>query len=182
MKRFTDAGRRAMADGNLYAGLSLALTLPDVCGSLEDPGPGKSQKRYERWCKQWLEPKFTRGKNPLTGNPMVFIRAEDIFQLRCSLIHSGTAEIDLAKRTGLDRFIFFDRTTGAHLNKFEKCVFNGVEVNIIQLSADLFSQEVFTAVDEWDAALASDQQVLAEKSKLLFIHSKGAVIHGIRFG
>jgi hypothetical protein len=48
MKRFTDAGRRAIADKNDYAALSLALMIPDICGSLEDPGPGKSQERYER--------------------------------------------------------------------------------------------------------------------------------------
>lgn len=106
MKRFTDAGRKAIADGNLYAGLSLALTLPDICASLEDPGPGKSQKRYESWCKQWLEPKFTR-KHSLTGTMLVYVRAEDVFQLRCSLIHSGTAEIKPKKRTGVDRFVFF---------------------------------------------------------------------------
>jgi hypothetical protein len=35
MKRFTDAGRRALRDNNLYAALSLALTIPDICGSLE---------------------------------------------------------------------------------------------------------------------------------------------------
>jgi hypothetical protein len=182
MKRFTGAGRQAIAGGNLYAGLSLALTLPDICASLEDPGPGHSQKRYERWCKEWLEPKFTGPKNPLTGNPMVFIRAEDIFQLRCSLIHSGTAEIDPAKRTGVDRFIFFDQTTGTHLNKFEKCQFNGVEFNLVQLKADMFSEEVFKAVDEWDAAMATNQQVQDEKAKLLLIRSKGAVIYGVQFG
>ena len=182
MKRFTDAGRRAIKDGNLYAGLSLALTLPDSCGSLEDPGPCKSQNRYERWCKKWLEQKFTGGNNPLTGAPIVFVRAEDIFQLRCSLIHSGSAEIDIPKRTGVDRFVFFDQTTGAHLNKFEKCQFNGVEFNLVQLKADMFSEEVFKAVDEWDVAMTTNQQVQVEKTKLLFIHSKGSVICGVQFG
>jgi hypothetical protein len=182
MKRFSGAGRQAIAGGNLYAGLSLALTLPDICASLEDPGPGKSQKRYERWCEEWLEPKFTFGKNPLTGNPVVFIRAEDIFQLRCSLIHSGSAEIDVPKRTGLDRFIFFDQSTEAHLNKFDNCVFNGVAANLIVLSAEKFSEEVFSAVGEWDAATATDQKVQDEKAKLLFIHSKGAVLYGVKFG
>jgi hypothetical protein len=127
MKRFTDAGRQAIKDGNLYAALSLALTLPDVCSSLERPGPSKPQKRYKRWCEKWFVPKFTRGKNPLTGEPMIFVRAEDIFQLRCSIVHSGSADIEPTKRTGVDRFIFFDQTTGTHLNKFEKCQFNGVE-------------------------------------------------------
>jgi hypothetical protein len=182
MKRFTDAGRRAINDGNLYAGLSLALTLPDICGSLEDPDPGKSQSRYERWCKKWLEPKFTGGNNPLSGAPIVFVRAEDIFQLRCSLIHSGSVEIDIAKRTGVERFVFFDQTTGTHLNKFEKCQFNGVEFNLVQLKADMFSEEIFKAADEWDSAIATNQKIQTEKANLLYIHSKGAVIHGIRFG
>ena len=154
MKRFTDAGRQAIKDGNLYSSLSLALTLPDICGSLEDPGPGKSQNRYERWCKKWVEPKFTP-QDPHTGVPRFSVRAEDIFQLRCSLIHSGSAEIDVAKRTGVDRFIFFDDTTGTHLNKFDKCVSDGVEVNIVQLKADRFSEEIFKAVDEWDSATAT---------------------------
>ena len=48
MNRFTDAGRRAIEDKNDYAALSLALMIPDICGSLEDPGPGKSRERYER--------------------------------------------------------------------------------------------------------------------------------------
>jgi hypothetical protein len=180
MKRFTDAGRRAINDGNLYSSLSLALTLPDICGSLEDPGPGKSQSRYERWCRRWLESKFTH-KNPLTGASMVFVRAEDVFQLRCSLIHSGSAEFNVDKRTGVDRFIFFDHTTGTHLNKFTKCVFNGVEANLVQLKADKFSEEIFRAVDEWDSATATDEMVKREKAKLLFIYSKGAVIHGVEF-
>lgn len=30
MKRFTDAGRRAIKDDNLYSALSLALTMPDI--------------------------------------------------------------------------------------------------------------------------------------------------------
>ncbi len=52
MKRFTNAGRKSIAEDNLYAALTLALIIPDICGSLEDPGPGKSQKRYEAWFKK----------------------------------------------------------------------------------------------------------------------------------
>jgi hypothetical protein len=182
MQRFTEAGRRAIKDGNLYAGLSLALTLPDICGSLEDPGPGKSQRRYERWCEQWFEPQFTSRANPLTGDPMIFIRAEDVFQLRCSLIHSGTAEIEASKRSGVDKFIFFDQTAGTHLNVFHNCTLNGVQANLIQLKADLFSEEMFKAAEKWDAATVGDRNIHAKKAKLLFIHSKGAIIHGMMFG
>jgi hypothetical protein len=182
MQRFTDAGRHSFKEGNVYAGLSLALTLPDICASLEDPGPGKSQKRYERWCRQWLQPKFTSPPGPFRSEPWVWITAEDVFQLRCSLIHSGRAEIEPSKRTGVDRFLFFDQSAKSHMMKFENCSLGGVTANLVQVKADLFSEEVFKAVDEWDASVAGDTKIQAEKAKLLFIHSGGALIHGIQFG
>ncbi|MCA3396798.1 MAG: hypothetical protein INF85_14280, partial [Roseomonas sp.] len=101
MRRFSDAGRMAIAAQNYYAALSLALMIPDICGSLEDPGTGKSQKRYERWFSKWAEPKFTH-------NGRIFLSSSDCFQLRCSLIHSGSTEIDAKKRDVLERIEFFD--------------------------------------------------------------------------
>src|SRR5437762_2896258 len=105
MKRFTDAGRAAVQSDNLYAALSLALMIPDICGSLEDPGPGKSKARYIAWYSKWALPKFTFkvGGSPA---PIEFVSADDCYQLRCGLIHSGSAEIEQGKKSALDRFIF----------------------------------------------------------------------------
>ena len=171
MKRFTDAGRRAIADSNLYAALSLALMMPDICGSLEDPGPGKSQNRYVKWCKRWIEPSFTI-VDP-ARIPTVFLSAEDCYQLRCSLIHSGTPEIDQSKRKALRKVEFFDETTTSHLNIINDC---------LQLRAAPFSGTMFDAVDAWDTSVAGDAAIQAEKAKLLMIHSAGAVIDGAKFG
>lgn len=179
MRRFTDAGRRAIANGNLYAALSLALIVPDICGSLENPGPGKTRLRYVCWYQRWAEPKFTSPGDP----PLTFISAEDCYQLRCSLIHSGSAEIDPKKSDILERFVFFDESVGAHLNWFEGIAVNGVEQpNFLQLKASTFSEAMFVATDEWDAAVASDAAIQAEKQRLLVIHSQGEVIGGIGFG
>src|SRR4051812_29454408 len=115
MKRFTEAGRAAIRQNNVYAALSLALMIPDICGSLEEPGPGKSRMRYERWFKQWAEPKFTGG---FSGSH-VFISASDCYQLRCSLIHSGSAEIDPNKRDVLSEFAFFGGDSAPHFNWIE---------------------------------------------------------------
>ena len=179
MKRFTDAGRQALRDKNFYAALSSALIIPDVCGSLENPGAGKSKERYESWCKQWFESKYTTATLGIDGKPFSWVTAQQVYQLRCSLIHSGSDEIDPTKRTGIDRFYFFD-TDG--MQRFENCIFNGVQENLIRLSAVDFCGKLFAAADEWDAAVANDPKIQAEKSRLLFIYSKGAVIHGITFG
>jgi len=169
MKRFTDAGRRAIAEGNLYAGLSLALMLPDICASLEDPGPGKSQTRYIRWCKEWVEPKFPFSR--IRGQS--FVSAEDCYQLRCSLIHSGSAEIDSDRKQVISRFEFFDSAAGSHLNFIHE---------VVQLKVDLFSKELFKAADEWDIANESNASVQSEKARLLVIRSAGFTIGGMRFG
>lgn len=177
MKRFTDAGRACIESDNLYAGLSLALMMPDICASLEDPGPGKSKERYERWCRNWVEPKFT--SNPGGGAPKVFVTAEDCYQIRCSLIHSGRADIDPKKVRSLSRFEFFDRYTGSHLILCENIRINGVERGgFLQLKADEFSLAMFDAADEWDRASVHNSDVSAEKAKLLTIHSAGTTLGG----
>jgi hypothetical protein len=181
MKRFTNAGRKAIADNNLYAALSLALMMPDVCASLEDPGTGKVAKRYLKWCQKWVVPRFT---SPATAHrpEKVWLSAEDCFQLRNSLIHSGSAEIEPSKRDVLDRIEFFDKTCGSHLGWVEGMIFNGVrQPNFLQLKADLFSEEMYKAAEEWDAAMVSNPSVQKEKAKLLVIRTKGAVISGVGF-
>jgi hypothetical protein len=174
MKRFTDAGRKAINDDNLYCALSVALMIPDICGSLEDPGPGKSKTRFLKWYTQWAQPKFTLIIG--IGSRTTFITADDCYQLRCSLIHSGTAEIEVGKSSVLDRFIFFDKSAGSHLNRVEN-MRNGQQ-NFVKLKADLFSETMFSAAEEWDEAVVSDAKIQAEKAKLLVIRSRGY----LRFG
>jgi hypothetical protein len=182
MKRFTDAGRKSIKDDNLYSALSIALMIPDICGSLEDPGPGKSKARYITWYTKWVLPKFTSGIGP-SRTTTVFISADDCFQLRCSLIHSGSAEIEPGKQSALDRFIFFDKTSGSHLNLFSNVLVDGVKMSFLQLRADAFSETMFAAADEWDAAVEKDAKIQAEKAKLLVIRSAGFTIGkaGIEF-
>jgi hypothetical protein len=118
----------------------------------------------KKWFKEWAEPKFTR---PVGGNvsAKTFISA-DCFQLRCSLIHSGSAEIAAKKRDILSRFVFFDQTTGMHLTWVEGMTVNGVrQENYLQLRADLFSEAMFEAADAWDTAKAGDANVEKEKAK-----------------
>ena len=178
MKRFADAGQKALADQNWYAALSLALTIPDICGSLEDPGPGKSEKRYVRWCRQWLEPKVTGGP---PGHKKVFLSAEDCYQLRNSLIHSGSVEIARKKRMVLDRVEFFE--SGPHMIWIGGGVIDGEKMpSFLQMRADLFSATMFVAAEEWDASVADNPQIQLEKARLLVIHPLGTTIGGVKFG
>ena len=177
MKRFTEAGRRALADKNWYSGLTLALMIPEICASLEDPGPGKSRQRYVAWCRKWLEPKFTAEIGP-ERVVKVLLSAEDCYQARCSIIHSGTAEIEASRRQSLDRLEFFE--SGGHRNLVAGGTHNGVaQPNYLQLRVDLFSEDVFAAAEEWDESVTENAKVQAEKAKLLVIHGPGTSLGGI---
>lgn len=182
MKRFTDAGRKALEVENLYVALTLALMLPDICGSLEDPGPGKSKKRYEAWFKKWLEPAYTRPASS-TMPAEVFLSAADCYQLRCSLVHSGSSDLEGKRVVDIERFRFFDNTLNCHCNYVGGGSVNGVpQSTYLQLSASVFCRDMFEAVDKWDVSVATDDAVQAEKKKLLFIHSAGTMIGTVHFG
>jgi hypothetical protein len=162
MKRFAEAGRRAIADKNDYAALSLALMIPDICGSLEDPGPGKSQERYERWFKRWAEPKFSP----------TFVSAAECYQLRCSLIHSGSAEIQRFP----SKFVFFDDTSPSNVAQVTiSQVEPGGKVvpgKATVLRISYFCKTIYQAAEEWDTSVKDDAAVQAEKAKLLVIRRR----------
>ena len=160
MKRFTDAGKRAIADKNDYAALSLALIIPDICGSLEDPGPSKSQKRYERWFKQWAEPKFSPNN----------LSAAECYQLRNCLIHSGSAEL------AVDSFVFFDDRPPSNVAQVTiSQVEPGSKVvpgKAMVLRVSYFCETIYQAAEEWDTSVKDNAAIQAEKAKLLVIRRR----------
>lgn len=177
MERFTNAGRKAIADKNLYAALSLALMLPDICGSLEEPGLNNGQSRYKAWFTKWAQPKFTG------NNGHIFLSAADCYQLRCSLIHSGSSEITPKKRVVIEQIEFFDDSGPLHLGWFEGNTINGViQPNVLALRASDFSETMYRCAEEWDQATASDPVISEEKRKLLTIRSGGHVLQGVQIG
>jgi hypothetical protein len=178
MNSFTKAGRNCLAAGNLHGALALALIMPDVCGSLVSPGNNNSKARYIEWFTRWVQPKFTIEVGP-DRTPRVFVSAEDCFQIRNSLLHSGSAEIDPKKVDKLARFEFFDETVGSHLNFFANLNVNGVNLGgFLQLKAGSFSATIFDSVDEWELATKSEVEIQARKGKLLTIHTSGASFGG----
>jgi len=86
------------------------------------------------------------------------------------LIHSGSAEIEPGKQSALERFVFCGRNVGAHLNRVEGSMLNGERHYFLLLKADRFSETMFQAAEEWDAAITNDAKIQLEKRKLLVIH------------
>lgn len=155
--------------GAWYAALALSLALPDICSSVEYPNEPRVWKRYGDWCTTYVTPRDVN----LTG--------ADLYVLRCSFLHTGTAEIQnqpAYEHARIERI---------YLTQSVQVCANGIRKMTIPLPplagsgstparsryalpvGDLCEQIVGGA-GTWQRALQSDSAKLAELDKLLEIH------------
>lgn len=157
------AVRLALSDSNWYGALTIALTLPDICGRLEYP-TDTSKKRYVNWYNRYLLPTYT--SNVGNNTTHVFLSGEDCYALRCSYLHEGIDDITAQNaRKALDNFHFVSPRQGWYIHRNQV---NGT----LQLQVDKFCEELCTAVEEWMQEMESTKPVVYQKfNGLLIIHS-----------
>jgi len=131
---FTDSVRRSIEEQNWYAALTVALTLPDICGKLECPELYSGQ-RYAKW--------FDENMQKYQG----FVTGNDAFALRCAYLHGGEANIsEQKKKEILDEFmftapkVFEGKYTGNHNIKINR---------FLMLRVDQFCLDICDAVNLW---------------------------------
>lgn len=72
--------------------LSLALTLPDICGRAEFPSKKTSvAERYIKWFNQFMTP-YKKSISPYSYD-MPYLSGELVYNLRNALLHSGNPNI-----------------------------------------------------------------------------------------
>lgn len=171
MKRFTDAIRLAIASKNWLSALSLSLTMPDICGRLEDPKIA-SGARYISWYRRLVEPKYTAYIGP-NQQRHIFLSGEDCFALRCSYLHEGADDISTQRiRTALDAFHFITPPQNGnfiHANQVN---------NTLQLQIDIFAMDIASAVDEWAESVKTNPDIQNRMKNLIVVHNSD---HGVRF-
>lgn len=82
----------ALSHDLYFAALSLALTLPDICGKAEYPDKG-STSRYKLWYDEYIG---QYEKSPsVEGVPdMPYLSGEIVYNFRSSLFHQGNPNLD----------------------------------------------------------------------------------------
>lgn len=161
MQRFIEATKAAVATGNWYAALALALTMPDICGRLETPTVG-SQTRFLAWFEKFLLQTY-QGVVGADRSPHAFLYGADCYALRCGFLHQGEFDIDDQRaQEVLERFHFTAPRQGITVHR------NQVG-NVLQLQVDVFCNEVCDAVERWLRAVKQDATVQARMAKLAAI-------------
>lgn len=92
-----------------YAALTLALTVPDICGKAEYEGM-RNKERYITWYDENIG-KVQKELGKLDdGTPfMPYLSGKLVYNLRCNVLHAGVADLDKDKiseeRNQITKFI-----------------------------------------------------------------------------
>ncbi|WP_418846564.1 hypothetical protein [Phocaeicola sp.] len=111
IERIFDDVEKSLNANCYFAALSLALTIPDICGKAEYPTETKNGKRYKDWYDRYIGvyeiPPYN--ESVLEEYKMPYLSGEVVYSFRNSLLHQGTPNIDNKRireeANRVDRFI-----------------------------------------------------------------------------
>ena len=149
MKNLLDALRRCVHDKNWYGAITIALTLPDICGSIDAPGRNNSKRRSVAWFDRYVANAY---QIELNGDRAIFMTGRDCYALRCAALHQGTFDVsDHRARDVVDKFIFHHseliRIHNAKQSQGKKLV----------IDITTFCLDIAAGVEAWEVDVACDQ-------------------------
>ena len=104
---------QCLDNGCVMAGLSLALTLPDICGKAIYP-KSKPSDRYVKWFDEYIG-QYEHDDKLIRVDMPYLISGELVYSLRNSILHQGNPNID-GKKFGIIYFeLLYNQQEGAHV-------------------------------------------------------------------
>jgi hypothetical protein len=148
---------KVYAAGFFYLSIVAALSVPDICSSLElafnDQRRFKVQKRYEAWCKKYLEPRYDK------------FTAEDCWALRGGVIHNG--QLFGHPNARYSRVVF---TTTVKMYEATSELFGQT---VLQMDVARFGESMIFAAWEWYDEKRDDPLVIANMPNLIHMRPQG---------
>jgi len=172
MRSLVAAVRLSLRTENWYSALFVALSMPDICGRLEDPKKPTGQ-RYVDWFRRYLSD--TYGAPP--AEPV--LSPEDCYALRCALVHEGAGDIagQQAKKV-LNEICFFrpgsqgfGPVRPGHCNRLTNVRINDREFSeALWLRVTDFCEDMCRAVEKWLNDVAREAAIQSRMNGLLPIY------------
>lgn len=91
MNHFFNALETSIQTENWYSVLFISLSLPDICGKIDNPSSTSKQRTIE-WFDKYLKPFYTRKIGP-SQTEYTFLSGTDFYALRCAYLHEGSDDI-----------------------------------------------------------------------------------------
>ncbi len=164
MENLIEAIRKSCETENWHAALYIALTMPDICAGIENPGTTSKGVRYKAWFDEYLRQAFV-------GNgSFCFLTADDCWALRNSLLHEGSDMLQGAKAI-VSQVKF--TTLNMHRCRVE-------DVALFNVAA--FCGDVIKAVQTWLERKGSDPEIAERLSAMARVEKSTFDIGLVRFG
>lgn len=125
---------------DFYSAFYIALALVGTCSRKQYPEPDGDRNKYLKWLENYYVPLYEKGQN------RILITAEAFYQLRCSLLHESTSELELRNGNTISKIIII--TTTSHRN-CAKVKNRDVEIKEIIVDAEKFLNEIYESVSLW---------------------------------
>jgi hypothetical protein len=173
MKNLLYALKRCVHDRNWYGAITIALTLPDICGSIDSPGKNNSEKRSVAWFDRYVGHAYMIEVN---GVKAVFMTGRDCYALRCAALHQGTFDVsDQRARDVVDRFILHhSELMPIHKVRLDKKL-------VVDITT--FCLDIAAGVEAWEAEvmLDDDNRRRSRIASLLPLHLPDVSYGGLTF-
>lgn len=166
MENLVNSIEQSLENRNWYAGLTVALTLPDIAGKIEYPNLG-SRKRFIEWFNIYISDKYRAEIGP-DRTETIFLSGGDCYALRCAYLHEGNSDITgQSAREILDDFHFVSPKENSfiHCNRFNN--------SKLQLQVDIFCKDIINGINTWKENISEDAEKMERLNNFLKIHEIG---------
>jgi hypothetical protein len=155
MKHLISSVNKSLKDENYISALYLSLTLPDICARIESSDNKTSKNKYIKWFNSYLSQQYKR-RIGSENKEHVFLTGDDLYALRCAVLHEG--RLDISKQSAKkihDKFFF---TIGhPHLSQIN---------SVLQLDLPTFCKEICSGVSKW-IETNKDKKIITDKQEEL---------------
>jgi hypothetical protein len=143
-----------------YSSLALALTIPDICGSIDYPAEPSVGKRYRDWFTDWC------------WMLQSYMSAADCYALRCSYLHTAAEQFHgtAAPWADLSHIQFTSgQDRGVWATNYLPSPSESGQKPAVRMPIEDFCRGMATCADGWWTQRGSDPQVVAALNRLLEI-------------
>lgn len=167
MEEFLTQIRGAISCKLYYSALFMTVSIPDICSAIQSANNRTTRKKYKNWFNKYIS-NIAPNKYGENGQ----LKAEDLYLIRCSLLHQGQT----TNQKDYKRLLFIEPETKAYkgLNSIHCCTVGKDSLNrSLLIDIVRFCDDMIKGVEEWMIEMQNDTNYKTNSSKIIKRHPNG---------
>ena len=154
IQQFIESINMSLKQDNYFSAIIVSLILPDICSKIEYNDIQRTTKRYKKWISEYMQPTLDSKVSNIK-----YLTPENIYELRCSMVHEGTSnpsnqkgfKKDIDTSTELDELIPYVNSVGWEAIAFANSQIHGSNKykNSLFVDIDYFCNQIIKSVEYW---------------------------------